>query len=730
MKFNHTTTGFSLQGAHSNAQCVQCHITKRFTGTTTDCFKCHTSDFSKALSPNHQLGKFSHDCLSCHTMTGWKPSVFQHSKTNFQLIGSHLSVDCASCHTNNRFAGLSRDCFSCHQKDFVQSIAPNHVTGKFSHDCLTCHAMTAWQPAIFDHNKTNFKLVNGHAGVECSSCHSGGKFKALATDCYSCHMQDFVTAKTLDHSQLTHDCLSCHTTIAWKPATFNHSKTAFPLVGAHASATCASCHTGGAFKGLTTDCYTCHTQDFVNVKTIDHSKLTHNCLTCHTSLSWKPSTFEHNNTKLQLTGAHAAAECNSCHATTKFTGLPTDCYTCHTQDIVNVKTIDHSKLSHDCLTCHTNISWKPSTFDHNKTKLQLTGAHFTAECNSCHLTTKFTGLPTDCYTCHTQDFVTAKTLNHSQLSHDCLTCHTTFVWRPSTFDHSKTNFQLAGAHKTAECSSCHTNGVFKGIPSDCFSCHQTNFANTTSPNHATAQFSHDCLSCHSTNKWIPSTFNHANTVFPLFGAHAAVLCSDCHKNGQFKGTSTVCYDCHSTEFNGTTTPSHVTSQFSHDCLTCHSNIAWKPATFNHSTTAFPLVGAHAAATVVCIDCHKNGVYKGTTTDCYTCHLTDYNATTDPNHVSGGYTSLTCTTCHNTTKWQPWIFNHTPSFPIGSSDKHSPGKWTLCNDCHNSPGNFKSFACITCHEHNNKASVDNDHKGESGYSYTSAACYQCHPKGRK
>ena len=76
MKFDHTTTGFTLQGAHSNAQCIQCHTTKRFTGTSTDCFKCHTADFTKALVPNHQLGKFSRECLTCHTMTGWKPSVF------------------------------------------------------------------------------------------------------------------------------------------------------------------------------------------------------------------------------------------------------------------------------------------------------------------------------------------------------------------------------------------------------------------------------------------------------------------------------------------------------------------------------------------------------------------------------------------------------------------------------------------------------------------------------
>ena len=732
MKFNHTTTGFLLQGAHANAQCLQCHTTKRFTGTSTDCFTCHTADFAKALIPNHQLGKFSHDCLTCHTMTGWRPSIFQHSKTNFQLTGAHLSVECASCHTNNRFAGLSRDCFICHQKDFVQTISPNHKTGQFSHDCLSCHSLNGWQPATFDHSKTNFRLVGAHATIECSSCHTGGKFKSLPRDCFSCHNQDYTKTTKPNHasSQLSHDCLTCHTDIAWKPSTFEHSKTNYPLVGAHTTAECSSCHTNGRFKGLPTDCYSCHTQDFMNVKTIDHVKLSHDCLTCHTNIVWKPATFDHNKTKLQLTGAHLTAECSSCHSTTKYVGLPTDCYTCHQQEFAKTITPNHSlaQFSHDCLTCHTTMVWKPSTFDHNKTNFQLVGAHKTVECSSCHASGVYKGLPSDCFSCHQNNFASTTNPNHTtaQFSHDCLTCHSTISWKPSTFNHSTTTFPLVGAHAAVTCASCHSNGVYKGLPSDCFSCHQANFNSTTNPNHTTAQFSHDCLTCHSTISWKPSTFNHSTTAFPLVGAHAAVVCGDCHKNGQYKGTSAVCYDCHLTAFNNTSAPSHVTSQFSHDCLTCHSNVAWKPATFNHSTTTFPLVGAHASAS--CASCHKNGVYKGTSTDCYICHQSDYNGTTSPAHATANFPTA-CISCHTSTAWVPSTFNHTLYFPIGSGDKHRPGRWTVCTDCHNSPTNFKIFTCIACHEHSNQPIVDKDHQGVAGYVYESNACYKCHPKGR-
>jgi hypothetical protein len=45
-----------------------------------------------------------------------------------------------------------------------------------------------------------------------------------------------------------------------------------------------------------------------------------------------------------------------------------------------------------------------------------------------------------------------------------------------------------------------------------------------------------------------------------------------------------------------------------------------------------------------------------------------------------------------------------------------------------PTNFKLFSCIDCHEHQPQSKVDNQHGNRSGYSYTSDACYRCHPRG--
>jgi hypothetical protein len=108
-------------------------------------------------------------------------------------------------------------------------------------------------------------------------------------------------------------------------------------------------------------------------------------------------------------------------------------------------------------------------------------------------------------------------------------------------------------------------------------------------------------------------------------------------------------------------------------------------------------------------------------------MTDYN-TADPNHTAAGFAASACATCHNTTQFAGATFNHDGSyFPIYSG-RHN-GKWTTCQQCHTNSNNYAVFTCLSCHPHDNKATTDSHHTGQSGYSYTSAACYRCHPTGR-
>ena len=122
-----------------------------------------------------------------------------------------------------------------------------------------------------------------------------------------------------------------------------------------------------------------------------------------------------------------------------------------------------------------------------------------------------------------------------------------------------------------------------------------------------------------------------------------------------------------------------------------------------------------------------GRYTGTPTDCNSCHQANYAATTNPNHGAAGF-PVTCQDCHTTTAWKPATFDHDGRyFPIYSGAHR--GKWTNCNECHVSAGNYKVFECILCHPHSDKAKVDSDHQGKTGYIYASTACYQCHRNGR-
>ncbi len=124
-------------------------------------------------------------------------------------------------------------------------------------------------------------------------------------------------------------------------------------------------------------------------------------------------------------------------------------------------------------------------------------------------------------------------------------------------------------------------------------------------------------------------------------------CTDCHVNNNYNLTSTACVTCHLTDYQGTTNPNHVASNFPQGCDQCHNTTSWLNATFNHNSTGFPLTGAHTVPPRQCTDCHIKNNYNLTSTLCYTCHQNDYNGTTNPAHAAAGFPT-TCELCHDTT----------------------------------------------------------------------------------
>jgi hypothetical protein len=378
----------------------------------------------------------------------------------------------------------------------------------------------------------------------------------------------------------------------------------------------------------------------------------------------------------------------------------------------------------DCSICHTTVQWKGARFDHNAaTRFPLTGAHLNATCAQCHVNNQFAGLPTTCVSCHLKDFTGTTAPNHSATGfpQTCETCHNTTQWPGAKFDHNTaTHFPLTGAHINVACSLCHVNNRFAGTPTDCGSCHLTDYNKTTNPNHAAAGFPKDCSLCHTTTQWPGAKFDHSKTRFPLTGAHTSLACSTCHVNNQFATLSTDCVSCHLKDYTGATSVNHVAAGFPQSCATCHSTTQWKGAVFDHGKTGFQLTGAHT--TVVCSNCHVGGRFAGTPTDCYTCHRKEYETVTSPNHLSAGFPK-NCDSCHTTTTWLGATFNH--KFPIYSGTHQ--GKWTTCNDCHTNSQNYAVFSCTNCHQHA-QAQTDSHHQGIRNYVYNSSNCYSCHPTG--
>ncbi len=88
-----------------------------FAGTPTDCYSCHTKDYTGTTNPNHVTAGFPTTCATCHTTTTWLKQSLITTRHPFPLTGAHTTVPCTTCHINNVFAGTPTDCYSCHTTD-------------------------------------------------------------------------------------------------------------------------------------------------------------------------------------------------------------------------------------------------------------------------------------------------------------------------------------------------------------------------------------------------------------------------------------------------------------------------------------------------------------------------------------------------------------------------------------------------------------------------------------
>lgn len=538
-KFDHSKTGFSLAPKHEKIKCIECHKEQRgsksvnpkdtkFISAVT-CKSCHKKDdihfFKKEWAKK--------DCNSCHGVEGWKKDTrFDHKHdANYALNGKHSETKCKDCHNSNKdrpYLSVYKwkhftqsNCLVCHTDPHRYSSASLKVINKNPTQCSICHDESGWKKIHnFSHNlDTRYPIDGAHKSLKCAQCHL--EVNKLPIDkkmpgiyhwpklneltCENCHTNPH--KKTFNQKFLNQKCTTCHTTEGWKVVEakndFNHSDTSFKLSGKHLTTTCTQCHVKDkkqVFKWTSTDkefCIECHENVHKNQFSLKQSN--RSCSDCHGTDNFKKrKVFDHENTGFTLNGAHNKLECGKCHTPTNqlfpfrlqtpmskfhFPNLSQDkCTTCHVDT-------HKGKMGQSCSSCHEETNWKVQKNFHKN--FTLSGTHLTLQCTECHVQNrKLTGLSQQCGYCHKKDDV------HSGNLPECAKCHLQQFWENTKFRHSLTTFPLRGAHRTLQCQSCHANGVYQGLSTTCFSCHQKDAQTAGSLAHNPIGSFINCTNCH------------------------------------------------------------------------------------------------------------------------------------------------------------------------------------------------------------------------------------------
>jgi len=402
-KFDHNEANFVLRGAHSNVDCIECHPIsvrngsdfQQFTGLDfNNCVDCHSDPHN---------GQLKGSCTQCHTEKSFTTFIgkgkFDHNSTNFELRGSHKTVNCFECHAESSDAStVFQDMLNVPENNCIECHDDVHE-GKFGTDCIKCHTEESFyslkEMDFFDHSVTDYPLLGLHEGVDCKSCHTERLTEPIDySECKNCH-DDYHNGEFVENG-ISPDCNDCH--ILEEKFTYTtygfeeHNTSSFPLEGAHLATPCFACHVDEdhwSFRSIGQSCVDCH--DDIHEEEINISYYPEqDCTICHNSDQWSDVSFDHQLTDWALTGAHVEVDCRSCHFETiansndykqNFADLNSDCIQCHDNVHGDQFAVDNVT---DCIRCHDTETWVPTNFDHNSTSFPLDGKHAELECAACH----------------------------------------------------------------------------------------------------------------------------------------------------------------------------------------------------------------------------------------------------------------------------------------------------------------------------------------------------------
>ncbi len=433
-----------LQGFASHAQfegqCQRCHQPLRASQGAL-CLNCHTTIASQISQKQgvHSMIQDVQTCRTCHPehkgkdFDGVQPALvrFDHTHTTFRLNLHQVNfdstpMDCLACHQGGT-SGLpvSKDsCVNCHTTHDPPGMA-RHVND-FGASCVACHDGTDRMIA-FDHASTGFALLDKHASLACTKCHTTENLKGTPSNCSQCHAQPAV-----HQGVFAQECDACHTAAGWTPATldgkpFTHASLTtvrFTLV-LHArdynqqALTCQSCHPVDVQHTDLRTCQQCHAKHTANFMQPHIDKYGEDCITCHDGVD-RIAKFDHAQA-YPLVDKHAEAKCADCHPQKHFRDTPTACVACHEDPAIHA-----GFMGNACEYCHTPTAWKPAML--RKHIFQLNhGSQQQVECVVCHPKTY---QENTCFGCHDHQLA-AIAQSHSQAGispadlPNCTRCHPT-----------------------------------------------------------------------------------------------------------------------------------------------------------------------------------------------------------------------------------------------------------------------------------------------------------------
>ena len=406
--------------ADYEGECGQCHVRFDRAAQQRLCLDCHKPVAADIRNRQGYHGRLKEQqCRACHTdhkgrqarIVQFDEKQFDHTQTDFSLLGKHRKETCSSCHRPNaKYRAAPADCATCHRKD-------DRHKGGLGQKCENCHGQDTWKEGRFDHGKTRFALLLRHAKTACVDCHPKEHYTETPRECNACHRSD-----DAHKGGFGPRCDNCHNAAEWKQPIFRHERdTRYPLLDRHRQVKCGSCHKAPLYREKTpTRCNACHREDDTHRGTLGDK-----CEKCHSERGWKSAArFDHDHeTDFPLRDKHKQAKCDSCHRSVG-EKLPTRCFSCHEQD--DQKKGHKGHFGEKCASCHNEKGFKHSVFDHDKdTPFALNGKHRKTKCNTCHRTPLYSSRTENtCFGCHKNEDI-----HFGSFTLNCQHCHEASDWR-------------------------------------------------------------------------------------------------------------------------------------------------------------------------------------------------------------------------------------------------------------------------------------------------------------